>query len=157
MKIRSALIVGLAVIGLVVSPTPAQADTPPAVGFTGHTDWNETFEVIHDLRFSYGLNVTNGCADDNRCITIGHYRARDGYAGRANGWTGNATVLLNSSYDWGHQYRLEVLYHEIGHALGLWEHGPACQTSMEEIITGCGYTVVGYTATEQQKLKELWG
>ncbi len=154
MKILIAIMVFL---GVALLPAAANAHTHTTVGVTGYTSWIGEYHQTLGYLQAIGVPIHDGCAAGEDCITLTQYRAADGQAGNTVGHTGNAVVTINVQYDPGDNAgRRETLTHELGHALGLWNHG-GCDTSMEPQIAQCGHYVIGYTPLEQQRLHEIWG
>ncbi len=153
MKILVAIAVFLIAV---LVPTAANAHTHTSVGVTGSTSWIGEYRQTLSYLQAIGVPIHDGCAAGEDCITLTQYRAADGLAGHTDGFTGNATVSINTQYDPGDNAgRRETLTHELGHALGLWQHG-GCDTSMEPQIAQCGHYIIGYTPLEQQHLHEIW-
>lgn len=158
-KAALALISASLSLGTVLSPAVAHADPGKEIRVAGYTQWLETYSVIRELHDTYGIPVTDDLCrpHEQYCIRIEHINKPNGQAGLTRGTTGNATITLNNYYARGsHNYRRQVLLHEFGHALGLWEHSD-CSSAMEPQIAMCGKFVLGYNAEEQQKLRETWG
>ncbi|MBA3490298.1 MAG: hypothetical protein H0T78_12315 [Longispora sp.] len=161
---RRALI-ALAVLLAIVLPGSGRAEAAPrwSIEIVGTTNWPTEFaEVLESLRMTYGIPISynNACVATQPCIHFYHYQAADGLGGFVTGWPGrrgSSELAVNDTYDRGHSYRLEVLYHEFGHALGLVQHSPACQSSMQPTVGMCGSYMMGYTPTEQQRLRAIWG
>ncbi len=160
MRRASPILVAFAIL-LFAAPTPAQAEPRWQIGIAGQTSWDELFTVVELLRVNYDVPIrASECLVGHPCIYISHYSSKDGRAGLAwarAGQRGSTNIAFNNAYDRGSSYRMEVLFHEFGHALGLSEHETTCNSSMQARVAMCGYHMVGYTPEQQERLRKIWG
>lgn len=155
------IILSLAIAAsVIVSPSPAGAGEPETnvIRVNGYTDWWETIEAINTLRTRYGVPISAyNCNEETTfCITVSHYSARNGQAGYASREGNEAEITFNNYYGKGRGIRMQILYHEFGHVLGLWEHSNRCDAVMQRELAKCGRPVTQYNQIEQEQLREIW-
>lgn len=137
---------------------PASANSGQTVGVAGTTSWPEIRDVVASIGVA-GVPIQEGCADSTYCIVVKHERSNQAYAAITTGSAsppGNAQIIINDTHDGNRNYRTHLLYHELGHALGLWEHSNDCGSVMYPVVAGCGFYVLGYSSTEKDQLRKIW-
>lgn len=162
MRLRAKLLSLVAVVILLCLlgiTRPAQATASPysAIGVTGETRWPAEYYQSLKIMNDWGIPIHDGCSPGDLCVTLSHYRAKDGNAGYSAIGGRHPTVELNDFYDNGNSMRREhLIIHELSHHAGL-GHSDSCSTSMNPSIPACGNYVLGFTAEELRRIKEIWG
>ena len=160
-----AVILALSFAGpLPAQAAPAQVNPGKQIGVTevtGAGSWPELPAVVEAIRTNYGVPIhADGCVQGQPCVYVWHFTSRTGPAGLAGprpGEPGSTNVGFNHAFDRGSTYRQMVIFHELGHALGLREHDSTCRSSMMPSLGSCGRYVLGYSPDQQAILQQIWG
>lgn len=158
---KRVIVVAAMVAGFLGVPAVAQAGEPASIGVTGRTSWYpELMQTVSELARDYRMPIHNGCTGFDLCVTVKHYREKNGHAADAMIDGRRGEIRINDEYaEKNTAARRSILSHEFGHILGLPHNSTesGCSTSMLAGVAQCGSYVIGYSADEQRMIHERWG